>query len=351
MRLFQTTLFAAAAVYAQTAKPPTAYTVTQVSSMMVQGAVTTVYRDGSKAVVDSSHPPVQPGAAASHTRAFYDLAAGKSITWSPDRASIPCGAGRFSGSWGDPFEASAEMMADIAKQQPKETGTDTVAGLPAKVLETAQGPMKAKVWVDSKYGLVLKAVITGPDGKPQTLLEVQKAGFTPPPAAAFALPPSCKDAAAALLMPTEGERIAAETGGKAGAYADALMPPASPNSCTVLFKVVRAGTLQPVAGGYQVAIDRSVNLDHLASYSTGMSANGHATFSGGSIKEVTGEMRNGVLRIENAPAQLEMDVVFGKGGDSSALIYRHCFKPETTLMLVVKNPEKLSDGADWLWVK
>jgi hypothetical protein len=40
-----------------------------------------------------------------------------------------------------------------------------------------------------------------------------------------------------------------------------------------------------------------------------------------------------------------------KGGSSDALIYRQCFGPQTTLVLVVKNPNQLSDGADWLWRK
>jgi len=33
------------------------------------------------------------------------------------------------------------------------------------------------------------------------------------------------------------------------------------------------------------------------------------------------------------------------------MIYRHCFAPQTVLLYVVKNPAKLSDGGDWLYVK
>jgi hypothetical protein len=66
---------------------------------------------------------------------------------------------------------------------------------------------------------------------------------------------------------------------------------------------------------------------------------------------VTGQMRNGVLRIDNAPPQFDLEATFGNGGASSSLVHRQCFGPETVLLLVVKNPEKLSDGADLLWVK
>jgi hypothetical protein len=38
-------------------------------------------------------------------------------------------------------------------------------------------------------------------------------------------------------------------------------------------------------------------------------------------------------------------------GSSSGLVYRHCFAPQTVPLMVVKNPAKISDGADLLWVK
>jgi len=36
---------------------------------------------------------------------------------------------------------------------------------------------------------------------------------------------------------------------------------------------------------------------------------------------------------------------------SSSLVYRHCAGPETVLLYVVQNPDKISDGGDWMWVK
>jgi hypothetical protein len=78
---------------------------------------------------------------------------------------------------------------------------------------------------------------------------------------------------------------------------------------------------------------------------------GRVKFSGGGMAEVTGQMQQGTLRIDNAPAQFYATAAFGKGGESCALVYRQCFAPETQLLLVVKNPQQLSEFADWLWVK
>jgi hypothetical protein len=62
-------------------------------------------------------------------------------------------------------------------------------------------------------------------------------------------------------------------------------------------------------------------------------------------------MRNGVLRIDGAPDHFDLETAFGNGGSGSALIYKQCFAPQTMLLYVIKNPDKLSDGGEFLWVK
>jgi hypothetical protein len=109
--------------------------------------------------------------------------------------------------------------------------------------------------------------------------------------------------------------------------------------------------MEVVTGGYQVAIDSTVDFDHPAHYVMGLSNAGRTTFSGGGLHEVTSQLRNGIVQLGNVPDHFDMELTFGKGGASSALIYRQCFGPQTTLLLVVKNPDKLSDGAHWLWAK
>jgi hypothetical protein len=33
------------------------------------------------------------------------------------------------------------------------------------------------------------------------------------------------------------------------------------------------------------------------------------------------------------------------------MLYRKCAGSQTVLLFVAKNPDKVSDGADWMWVK
>src|ERR1019366_6339154 len=150
-----------------------------------------------------------------HTRTFYDIPAGQSYTQDLLQPGGPCSGANFSGDWGDPFAMTAQINKDAAKRPPKDLGPGTVGGMAAKVMEVpAEGmPTPAKVWVEGKYGLVLKLDMAMP-GKPQaTLIEVKKVTFAKPPAGALAQPASC--VAAGPPPPTDAEKIAAATAGHA----------------------------------------------------------------------------------------------------------------------------------------
>jgi hypothetical protein len=318
---------------------------------VAQGANMQISRDGSKVVVELSYLSQQPGGKAFHVRTFRDLQSHQQYDWNMLDASAPCGASTFSGDWGDPFAMSAETTADLAKQNAKPLGSATINGIPTKLMEADTPDGKAQVWVEEKYGLVIKWVMTPKTGQPFTMVEVKQLSLAKPAASIFVLPPACAEAAKAPRVPTEAERIAAETGGNAQDFADAMMPPPSKSACSVALRVVHAGSMEPVTG-FQIAIDTTRNdVDHPPHYTMGLGANGRRTFSGGGLHEATAQLRNGVLVIENAPPQFDVELAFGKAGDSSALIYRQCFAPQTALLFVVKNPDKLSDGGDWLWVK
>ena len=334
-----------AMVQAQSTQGPQAYSLTEINAMFGPAMTVEIHRDGAMAVLESS-----TGDRKVHTRTFYDLRNGKSYTLDLVNTSTPCGAGSFSGDWGDPFALSAELLREMASKNPKTLGTETVAGVTTKVMEVPDPKMTAKVWLDEKDSLVMKLAMAPPGGAAQTMIEVKQFALAKPPTSLFVVPPACAKAASSS-QPTEAERISAETGGNAGNYANAIMPPASKNACAVLFKVVEAGTLKPLSSGFQAAIDTQVDVNHMPSYSMGIGQGGRVTFSGGHLHEVTNQMQNGVLHIDNAPPQFNMELAFGQSGDSSALIYRQCYGPETTLLFVVKNRQKLSDGGDWLWVK
>jgi hypothetical protein len=187
------------------------------------------------------------------------------------------------------------MVAQLAKQNAKSMGTETVNGFATNVYEVAAGAQTMRAWVDTKYCFVVKMQSHG-----ATLLEVKSLSVDPPAASLFALPATC-GAAGGPAAPTEADRIAAETGGSAANYANAIMPPGQNSGApfAATFKVVHAGTMAPIVAGFQVGLDLDQNST--GGYHIGMSASGTAQFSGGAIKEVTTELRSGALLIAGAP--------------------------------------------------
>lgn len=338
---------------AQTAAAPTTYTVTETNAMFGSPLVVKIYRSGSKGLVDSRSGPDWPEPKPMHTRGLYDLNTYQNLSWDLVDSSIPCGNGNFSGSWGDPFADSASLLADLNKQNPKQVGTETVHGFAARILE-ADGPGgKTRVWVDNKYGLLLKALSIPPNGASRTIIEVTEVSFAPPPASVFAVPANCAAAAAAPRIPTEAERIAAETGDIAGNYVNAIYGPGSKNSCAVILRVVRAGSMTPITNRLQVAIDTTYNVDNPPHYVSGMGVDGTQTFSGGGIHEITNQIHNGTVSLGTPPAYFMLDVNLMKPGTgaSEGLIYRQCFAPTNILLYVVKDADNPFAGGDFLWVK
>ena len=338
---------AAPGLRAQYANPPAAYTHTQISTMMGAPATTQVTRDGSKALVDMG--PTTPNGP--HRRTLYDLQTNTSYTWDP-AAPAGCGAANFQGDWGDPFAQAAELRTQLAGANPKQLGNETVNGFATKVSQGTdpKSGYSFKAWQETQYGLIAKLEMTAPGGKPlpmpNPVIEMKQFSAAKPPASALAMPPSCAAATPPAHVPTNTERVATEIGGKSEDLVEAIMGPGSKNSCTMLLRIVGAGAMQPVASGYALALDLNVDLDHPAHYVMG----GAAKFSGGSIQDYTGQMQNGLLRVDNVPEHFDVEMTY-PGGGASALIYRKCEGPQTVLLYVLKNPAKLSDGGDWMWVK
>jgi hypothetical protein len=311
-RFMLSCLATAAIACAQYTPPPLAYTVVQQNSLFGRDTTARVYRDGSKAAMDLVHPD-------SHVRAVFDLQARTTITWDASQPEAECGNSTFRGDWGDPFVAAAGIMDDINKQHPTPAGTETVNGVSAKVSEfVMEGTTgKSKVWVDPKYGMIMRILMAQPGGAPKVAFETTQMTFAAPPAAMFV--PACK---AAAPVPTDDDKIAAITGGAGSDYAFANQGEPTGGGCMILFHVVRAGSLTPVTSGFQVFVD-------------------------GKAVPV---LPNGLTRLVNMPKQFQLDVRVPSGG-ATAPIVRQCNKPQTTLLLVAKNWDKLGEGADWLWVK
>jgi hypothetical protein len=335
-----------AALRAQAAPEPNAYTVTATNAMMGEGQVTKTYRLGSKALVDQFNgaDPKAP-----HSRSLYDLAKHTNLSWSWPDSSGGCGTGTFSGDWGDPFTGAADMIGPGAKQ----VGTETIRGLPTRIMEGSASGATVKAWIDTKYGLIMKAQMSQAGSPLKTIMEVTDLSLTPPPASVFAVPATCAAAAAAPPPPTAAELIAAETGDSAANFVNANYGPGSKNSCSVVLRVVRAKSMTPIVNRLQVAIDTTYNVDNPPHYVYGMGADGHQSFAGGGIHEITSQIHDGMVRIDNPPAYFNLAVNLMKPGTgaSEALIYRQCFAPTTVLLFVVKDADNPSEGGDFLWVK
>ena len=80
---------------ARAQQQPAAYTVTLVNSMFGPAVEETVYRDGSRAVIDLN-TPAQAGGAATHVRSLYDLNAHTNQSWDLTDSSGGCSSGTFS---------------------------------------------------------------------------------------------------------------------------------------------------------------------------------------------------------------------------------------------------------------
>jgi hypothetical protein len=313
--------------------------VTQINGMMGGPIAMQIYRDGQMVVMDN------PG---HHIRSIYNLQTHTNFGWDTQHPENGCSNGTFSGDWGDPFQSSD--VEDLLKHATKTPASETVNGFATKVYEATDPASKfaIKVWREPKYGMIVKAELTPPGGATTTILETKQFVAAKPAAALFVLPPACANAPPP--PPTPAQRFATETGDNGGSFEDATMGPGSPDSCTMLMRFVKAGSMQPISN-FQVALDLSFDLNNPPHYTMGGSPSGRTVFSGGHLKEYTAQIQNGVLRIDNVPAVFDLEMTFGGGnsGASSAMLYRKCSGPQTVLLYVQKNSTNIPD--DWIWVK
>jgi hypothetical protein len=339
---------AAAFALAQGA-PPTAYSITQAANGGTTGTTMITHRSGSKVVTELVQS-AQGTTPASRTLTLYDLKAGTTVSWDPAANPPACSAGRFSGDWGDPFAMIADVNAGIAKGDLKPAGTETLAGVPARIYAGSSPQANMKVWVDVKDALVLRAEMSSPGAPPMRLVDISKVSLAAPAASLFEVPAAC---AGAKPPPTADELIADETGDSAANYANGMYGPGSKNSCSVVLRVVQAKTMTPIAH-VQVAIDSSVyNPDHPSAYTFGVGEDGTTTYSGGSVREITNLTHNGVVKLGLPPAafMLGVNLIRPHHGGSVGLVYRQCFAPTTVLLYVVKDYGQDSESGDFLWVK
>ncbi len=314
---------------------PKAYRAVYTDARFGPAFTITVQRNGARVLVDRA----LPGGA--HTRTLYDLDGGTRVSWALPNPAGSCVRAPFSGDWGDPFASTVFNGIDTHF-----AGNAILRGVNTNIMEgpSASGGT-ARAWFDANTNLLLRAVETAPGGGSSTLVELVSLDRAAPLAEAFAVPPAC---AAPATPETLRARLLV---GRAAEFTPANVVPEAPgpDGCSVLVRVVLAGSLVPLTRGFQAAVDRALDPAHLPAYDIEVTPEGHATFAGGQLREVTAEFRNGVLRLDHPPAEFEIDAEFGAAGSAHALIRRQCFAPETTLLLLVRDPAHPDDGAAWVW--
>lgn len=115
------------------------------------------------------------------------------------------------------------------------------------------------------------------------------------------------------MAQAQSGQIDVETGRRASHYVDAVTTPADDQPCTVLLSVARLGTLEPVTDGFQLAIDTDLAVDKATpDYNTDWGVDGRMTFSGGHLREVTADLKAGILTLSNAPKYFQVEMSSGQ---------------------------------------
>ena len=335
----------------QAQTPPTAYTISEGLPGSTPGTMT-IYRSGTQAVIETNQPVQPDGTPAHRSLSLFDLKAGVSHTWDPAATPISCSVGTFTGDWGDPYESTSELSDSIAKGDLKPAGNETIHGIATQVYTGTTQGANVKAWIDMKNNLVIRADLSAAGTAPITMVDITKISFAPPPASIFVLPAACANV---KPPPTPAELMADETGDDGANWINAIYGPGSTNSCSILVRVVAAKTMAPIDRKFQAAIDTTYDQNNPTPphYVFGVGNDGISTYSGGGLHEITSQIRNGMLRIDNPPAyfMFGVNIPTPNHGADVGLIYRQCFAPVTMLYYVMKDAADVGKGADWLYAK
>ena len=171
----------------QTARP-NAYSVTETFYLLTKPVNFSIYRDGSKVLVDRQDTPEQQRKY--HVRLLYDLQTHSQVFWDVDYPGY-CNTAPFQDDeleQGDPFGTDV----DTFKRYAKEIGTETIHGVATKIYQQSGPGRKVEMWIDPKSGAAMKVQATL-DGKTQTTLEVLTLRVGKPPSESFVIPSACAE--------------------------------------------------------------------------------------------------------------------------------------------------------------
>jgi OmpA-OmpF porin, OOP family len=193
---------------------PPAYSLTHRDRLKVNGItvhqIVNIYRDDNKAMVKITVLPNAKNPKTVLSYSVIDVRTRKTWDWSPGVEECTTGSSsvtsKSSGmTWAsDPFaefpmgfRAPAEWFSSNANIPPgllRQVGTGTALGFKTKIIAMAiPGQPREKLWVEEKYGLILKSANLGKDGRyhPDPNSEITQFSLANPPASVFALGGPC----------------------------------------------------------------------------------------------------------------------------------------------------------------
>jgi hypothetical protein len=359
LRFTGTLLLFPALACAQYSPAPRAYSLTEYNSMFGMPMTRQIARNGQKVFIDQTMPPGSPGSQGIHMRTLYDLDRHTSFTWDLLEPSRPCDSPTVfdgDGNWGDPFESSASMRQQMLGGA-KKVGPAALNGIAAELYSVTAPQGTAKIWIEPKYGLMVKVEMAMAGGPAQTRYELKSFSDAPPAASNFVLPPACASGLNKPLPKTGSQVKAGVTGGRSAEFIDVFNDPpdtaAMNRSCNVYLRVVKEGSLEPVKTGFQVAVVTEIVDQRQPNVHVDVGADGRARFSG---HEVTNQLRDGVLRIPNVPKDLWLYIhMINAAGGGEALFQRQCIHPEQVLLVTApagqNKPGEPPLQSHYLWVK
>ena len=174
------------------------YSITEDPGFSIGGpSVVKISRDGSKEAVDQTMPAGPGRDKEYHSHLLYDFQAHKLYTKILSDPSVPCGVQDYADPAApaefDPITGSDALLKEMTGPgQMKQSGTETVNGFAAKIMDVTSPQGNGKIWIAVNGGFPLKVAAIGADGKLQTMIEVKQLSFAKPPASAFALPAGCE---------------------------------------------------------------------------------------------------------------------------------------------------------------
>jgi hypothetical protein len=183
----------AAPLSAQSPGLPETYSFVSTNAMVGPEMTVKVNRNGSKELIERTVVPKAGSSNGYHDRVLYDFQAHRLYT--VDLESHVCSTQAYTSPYApsqlDPIGGAKEMQVQIAANPPKTMAVETVNGMRANVVESAEGGMRTKLWLDEKLKFVVKASLTQGSGPANTVFEMRQLSYAPSPAALFTAPTGC----------------------------------------------------------------------------------------------------------------------------------------------------------------